>query len=160
MFGRFLVIIFVLCAWLNLGYAAEPFTGTEVSASFTQIADGVAKPALNVRVANYMSNFAVGAFATTSENFGPAFIWRVFESKFTPAKNIGMAFHVAANSDLWQGEEVESRANLIYQVEPRFIWTTLDNALEIGLPVSYATRDGEEAVWGFGLTLNFQPSKR
>ena len=158
--GRFWLVLIILCAWLNLGRAAEPFTGTEVSASFTQIADGVAKPQLNVRVANYMSDFAVGAFATTNENFGPAFIWRVFESKFTPAKNIGMAFHVAANSDLWQGEEVETRANLIYQVEPRFIWTTLDNALEIGIPISYATRADTEPVWGFGLTLNFHPSKR
>ena len=158
--GRLWLVIVILCAWLNLGYAAEPFTGTEVSASFTQVVDGTAKPQLNIRMANYMSNFAIGAFATTDENFGPAFIWRVFRTHFTEKKNIGVAFHVAANSDLWQGDEEESEANLIYQVEPRLIWATLDDAVEIGFPISYATREGSEAVWGFGLTLNFHPSKR
>jgi hypothetical protein len=160
MFGRFLIVIFILCAWLRLGYAAEPFTGTEVSASFSQIVDGTAQPQLNVRVANYMSDFAVGAFATTEENFGPAFIWRVFQTHFTEKRNIGVAFHVAANSDLWQGGQLESKANLIYQVEPRLLWATLDDALELGIPITYATREGDEAVWGFGLTLNFHPSKR
>ncbi|GAG94153.1 unnamed protein product, partial [marine sediment metagenome] len=79
---------------------------------------------------------------------------------FTENKNIGVACHMAANSDLWQGSEEVAKSNMIYQVEPRLIWTTLDNAVEVGFPISYATRSGDEAVWGFGLTLNFHPSKR
>ena len=154
------IVFIVLLCWFGMSHAAEPFTGTEVSASFTQVVDGTAKPQMNIRMANYMSNFAIGAFATTDENFGPAFIWRVFQTHFTEKKNIGVAMHMAANSDLWQGNQEESEANLIYQVEPRLIWATLDNAVEIGIPISYATRDGDEAVWGFGLTLNFHPSKR
>jgi hypothetical protein len=158
--SRFWIVFILLLCWLNLAHAGEPFTGTEATASFTQIIDGTAKPELNIRLANYMSNYAIGAFATTDENFGPAFIWRVFETYFTTSKNIGMACHLSANSDLWQGNEATREANLIYQFEPRLIWTTIDNALEIGLPVTYATRDGDKAVWGFGLTLNFHPSKR
>ena len=158
-------LIIILLVMVLLGFSqecesAEPFTGTEASASFSQVIDGTAESRLDIRLSNYMSNFAIGAFASTKENFGPAFIWRVFETHFTEKKNIGMAFHLAANSDLWQGQEETNEANMIYEVEPRLIWTTIDNAVEIGFPISYATRKGNDAVWAFGLTLNFHPSKR
>jgi len=75
---------------------------------------------------------------------------------------MGCAFRqVRLKKVIWahtDGEEFWPGA--VYEVEPRLIWTTLDNAVEIGIPISYATRAGEKAIWGFGLTLNFHPSKR
>lgn len=105
--GRWFLTFVVLLMWMNLGYAEDTTKAwTEVDVSAFERIDGEFAPEPSISVLNYNANKGIGLYVGRDRSAGPLVSWRVWEGNPDWFKDLKIAFHVIASSNLLDGDDV------------------------------------------------------